>query len=88
MYYDLKNALEEVKRGYVRSIGIHGDWKTYTAGRVLRVVFGEVLELAWAIIRRDRDGQHGIVNELRDCAVVTTKALLWYRSRCGGDHVA
>ena len=81
MYYDFKKAQEEVKRGYVRSLQLHGDWSDDTAGRVLRVVAGEFWELLRAVIRRDRDGEHGIINELRDCAIVTTKALKWYRSR-------
>jgi hypothetical protein len=80
-YYKLDDAIREVKQGYARSLAIHGDWNEYTPWRVIRVVFGEVLELVYAVARRDRDGRHGIVNEMRDVAIVSMKALLWYRSR-------
>lgn len=74
----LEEVIREVIQGVERSVVIHGEWPDYSRWRVLRVVAAEFWEVAWAVIL-NRRGAHGMVDELRDLAVVSVKGMIRLR---------
>lgn len=73
--YAYRLVLERVGLGVNRSLALHGDWRDYGLSRIGWVVAGELWEVIWAMLRGDIHGEHGVISELRDLAIVCVKAI-------------
>ena len=72
----------------IRSLIKHGHWSGYGLVRMVRVLLAELLEVAWALLRRDLHGPHGVVAEATQVAVVCLKIVHCLTKGEGEQHAS
>lgn len=69
-------TIQDVIRELERSIVIHGDWNGYDRDRMIKAICNEFDELMSAWCLEDEAGEHGMIAEARQLAVVCIKYLV------------
>jgi hypothetical protein len=75
-FYDYIPVLEAVFERIKLSIKKHGAWQNYSEEQVFDAISGEFVEYWGAHALRNRDGEHGQVDELYDVMVTSAKGIL------------
>lgn len=76
--HDIDTAIH---KELVRSISKHGCWDDYSCFRMIVVIFGELLEVICALIRRDYHGKHGVWVEMAQVGACVQKFMYQVQRR-------
>lgn len=69
MDMNISNICARIMTEVSDSIRKHGDWSDYDVDRMAKAVYGELMEMGEAELRKDVTGPHGMIREaIQTCA--------------------
>jgi hypothetical protein len=75
-------VLSELNRSYAK----HGNWQGKSVDEIFIIIHQELLEAHDAMLKKDRDGPHGYVAELRQVMACCAKAIIELGADDGKDQ--